>query len=166
MQESSVNVTHYTVRQGINQGEKRIKCNISFSILQLSRQHDGIIPGNAGDKLHIRRNVRHLSRLHKCCGTNGEVRRGRSPSAQGGVSEGGRSPPLTGEMRRRGAKLPFDCNRIPVLCPGGGSFSARRRKTFLTNPPAGSAATRWICRRPQAALPSSQLKKVARRPLF
>ena len=58
---------------------------------------------------------------------------GPQPLRSGRGVEGGRSPPLTGEMRRRGAKLPFDCNRIPGLCPGGGSFSARRRRSPRPN---------------------------------
>ena len=61
------------------------------------------------------------------------------PGRPGGAA----APPLR-EWRRRGAKPssdwgdaskgakpPLDCNRIPGLCPGGGSFSALR-KTFLT----------------------------------
>ena len=58
---------------------------------------------------------------------------GPQPLRSGRGVEGGRSPPLTGEMRRRGAKRPFDCNRIPGLCPGGGSFSARRRRSPRPN---------------------------------
>ena len=51
-----------------------------------------------------------------------------------------RKPPTGNGAQSR----PQDCNRIPGLCPGGGSFSALR-KTFLTNLPSGSEATRQIC---------------------
>ena len=55
-------------------------------------------------------------------------------------------PPLPkGTLTGGAAKSrPQDCDRIPGLCPGGGSFSALR-KTFLTNLPSGSEATRQIC---------------------
>ena len=57
-----------------------------------------------------------------------------------------------------GTAVPTTVNRIRRLCRRGGLFFALR-KTFLTNSPTGSAATRRICRRPQTAWP--QLNKVA-----
>ena len=83
-------------------------------------------------------------------------KRGRSPP--GKVSEGA-TPPADWEKASEGGKAPFRLESYPAASPPGRVVFRRRRTTFRTNSPAGSEATRRICRRPQTAFPRLNSKK-------